>query len=431
MNTLSRSNTFLQRQIGPAPELELEYAECKQREAESKQVHNETSHRKSPYLISETIDLLFIAGLAPWILGLLAFLIIGDPQLSNSKADQLGLAIPYTVASLLIGEGHQFTSIIRYYRKKRTKRFLLKRLPFWIIYAGMALVALLMLFSQIPEPLRTELGKMEALNSFAKVSGGGLSIAAMILGVVFGLGFPTILMQHFCAQAKSIGLFYCAKQSFELSKSEKLVLNLCSLTLTIAGAFTIALPFGFGLDSNFLLRTPLADPGNTWMLAAFHFWESFAIYPALAMLTLFSAMILRRGIKTGEWLPFGAGLLWLNLSIWVLMPLQQILFVWLFVPVFYHATQHWAIAWISRKKELAAEGKTLESETDKLLEFSKMTIPVFCLTLSILFMPLLLAKIGINVESIFGSNGGTLNVFWSMLVFYMHYFSDRIVWRQN
>ena len=178
--------------------------------------------------------------------------------------------------------------------------------------------------------------------------------------------------------------------------------------LVFAGACNIALPFSF--DDSFIKTDGFALAKTVWNWAT------------IAGLAYVGNNFVQRGIKTKQWLPAPAAILWINLLLFSLLPPSPMVFVWLFVPIFFHATQHWSVAWSAKQAE-----RTNKETTDKrqLTEFLlTVLLPVQALTLSILFIPAIFKD-----SFLFGNQGGTLNVGWSMLVFYIHYFTDRIVWR--
>lgn len=357
-----------------------------------------TVRRPRTWLVSSTIDILFVCGLAPWLLGFVAYMTLGGiPSAPLVSEPQQQMTILFVVASLIIGEGHQFTSIIRYYTKKRPRQkgqFLL-HLPFWSIYAGFASIFLLMFgfaFMEMPVILILSIG---------------VNLAIFL--------FPVVLLQHFCAQAKAIGLIYCGKEGFELSPWEKRTLTVATYFLVLAGAVTIAQPFGL---------TPATIPPNFFKDA-----QALLVPAAMTASGTFALMMLNRGLTTERWLPFGAGMLWTNLVVFVLLPFPAMLYVWLFVPLFFHATQHWAIAWMVHQKE--AQIPPTAPLKKQVLEFCKLALPIQALSLSVLFLPLFgmqlfnPTKLQPGVLDI----TATLPVSWSMLVFYLHYFADRVVWR--
>ena len=94
--------------------------------------------------------------------------------------------------------------------------------------------------------------------------------------------------------------------------------------------------------------------------------------------------------------------------------LHMMLYVWLFVPVFLHASQHWALAWSTQQKEGSDTIVNSESRS-KIGEIRRLMLPSLVLTLIMLVFP---------VGSLFGGA-----VFVSMFIFYVHYFADRVVWR--
>ncbi|MBX9723513.1 MAG: hypothetical protein K2X81_19060, partial [Candidatus Obscuribacterales bacterium] len=184
------------------------------------------------WLISPVVDLLFVCGFAPWILGIAAYFAI-DSNLAKSGIGpgQYGFNLFFIVASLLIGESHQFTSIIRFLAKHPKKpRFVIPRLrTCFIIVAVLHLIVL---------------GCWGAFSSQSMSLSTFLSGSASVFGSLAILLFPVFLMQHVVGQAKSIGLIYCAKKGFKLSKFENFVLSTLTFLLFVTGASTIAVPFG-------------------------------------------------------------------------------------------------------------------------------------------------------------------------------------------
>jgi len=353
------------------------------------------STRRKPHawLVSASFDLLFICGLLPWILGFGAYIITGG-DLNNPIASQSQhlATIFFVVSSLIIGEAHQFTSIIRYYGafRSRTKAYRKQRIPFWIIYAFFLMLVPIAMILQ---------------SSWIS----GIVLFIFQIGVIL---FPVVLMQHFCAQAISIGLMYCRKEGYNLSRSERMSLSAIAWLLVGIGACTIAVPFG-------IARGPLSGVTNSCLLAT----------GALSVL-IFAAHVLRRGFVSNEWLPAGAGIMWANLAMFILLPLPAplILYVWLFVPVFFHATQHWAVAWITQQNELVPQRNFAPNHRRLFGDICRLALPVQLINLLVLFSPLIVAQFRPDWSQILGGTG-TLSVFWSMLVFYIHYFADRIVWR--
>jgi len=366
--------------------------------------------QKSRWIVSELFDLLFVCGFAPWILGLAAYLVFGAtpvPPVVPGEMVQAATSLPtepgsasqafslaFVVASLIIGESHQFTSIIRYFTviRNRKKSYLLSRLPFWFLYAAV-ISAIAVHFDS-------------SLTSTAPISWWFRA-----LSIVFSLGFtffPVVLMQHICAQAKAVSMIYCGKQGFKLGFGERLALSITTWSLVIAGASTIAAPFG------------ATDAGSE--LSAF--LESVRLGAIGGALTFVSATVLyfvHRGFLRKEWLPVGTAAIWCNLAIWLLLPVKEMLFVWLCVPLFFHATQHWSVAWSVKRAELKADGVSL-SKGRSVWEFFRMAIPIQAVTVLVLFLPLLAGE---------GTTGlsQTLSVELSIFVFYIHYFADRVVWR--
>jgi hypothetical protein len=351
----------------------------------------------NPWLISRAVDLLFVCGLAPWLFGLLAFLLLGNPIAKVSQTPQLQyFTTAFVVASLLIGEGHQFTSILRYYGSKNWQRDSLgfDRLPFWMIHTALGTTAIILAFQALQ--VRPDLGVWQGLADayLNLVTSIVLTIAPIAMA-----WFPVFLMHHFCAQARAVGLIYCAKTRYQLNREQEICLHISLWTLVFAGMCTIAAPFGASqieVGSTEFVR--LCGVG----LAAFSF-------------SLFAIPTVVRGLQKHEWLPWQAALLWSNLVLFVLLPQPIALFVWLFVPLLYHATQHWAVAWMVQKNETATQADG--SRADVL----RLALPAVAATLVVLFV------LPSTLGALFG--GSTLSVGWSMLIFYMHYFADRAVWR--
>jgi len=360
--------------------------------------------RPRTWLVSSKIDILFVCGLAPWLLGWLTYMVLGGiPNAPIVSESQQQLTIFFVLTSLIIGEGHQFTSIVRYYAKlrQRKKSKYILELPFYMIYFGFGSALLTMLgitLAMIPSVL--------------------FFVVIVQLAIAF---FPVVLMQHLCAQAKAIGLIYCGKEGFELSAVEKHILTTATYLLVLAGGCTIAQPFGFEI-----LAGISKDPLDANMFAQA---QTVLVPAALLASGTFALMMLHRGFSTDRWLPFGAGVLWTNLVAFILLPFPPMLYVWLFVPLFFHATQHWAVAWmVHQKEEQISPNAQLKTQ---LLEFAKMALPIQALSLSVLFIPIFAMQffaLPTKSNDIFDINA-TLPVSWSMLVFYLHYFADRIVWR--
>lgn len=355
---------------------------------------------RSQWLISPTVDLLFVCGFAPWLFGAATAIAAFNGKIPAPFKSGVPDTGPFNslflvVAALIIGESHQFTSIIRYYSRTGSKKQARKldRFPIWVIYTG-----LIIIFGGIAT------GFVVPLSILA-------SVVILPILMLAQFMFPVVLMQHVCAQAKAIGLIYCAKEGYKLSREEKYHLSAATWLLVFLGAFTIAAPFGI---SEIAL--------NSGLIGSIHQAVRLCTFAELAY---FAAKLIWRGLKNDEWLPAGAGWMWTNLILFVLIPFFFMPLVWLYVPIFFHATQHWVVAWITQKRENASSEKPATG-VQTLKDFLVLVLPVQALSLSVLFLPLFLGSL------VFGLNQGlqnTLSVGWSMLVFYMHYFSDRIVWR--
>lgn len=366
---------------------------------------------KPQWIVSEWFDLLFVCGFAPWILGIAAYLVFGStpvPPVAPSVLVQAASSLPadpgsasqafslaFVVASLVLGESHQFASIIRYFTaiRDRKKSYLLSRLPFWFLYAAV--------ISAIAVHFDSDLSSTIPASWWFSA-----------LSEVFSLGFtffPVVLMQHICAQAKAVSMIYCGKNGFKLGFGERLALSITTWSLVLAGASTIAAPFGvtdFGSEfSAFLVSVRIGAIGG-----------------ALTFVWATVLYFVHRGFFRKEWLPVGTAAIWCNLAIWLLMPIKELLFVWLFVPLFFHATQHWSVAWSVKRAELTAAGVSLRSPWRSVWELFRMAIPIQTVTVLVLFLPLLSGE---------GTTGlsQTLSVELSIFVFYIHYFADRVVWR--
>lgn len=376
--------------------------------------------RQNQWFVNETFDALFVCGLAPWLAGIVMYVFFGnidlapvaDPPLSAHggfppptpgvapTSMQQALNIAFVVSALLIGESHQFTSIIRYFTKYRPKkRSWFSRIPFLTMYLGLVTVAIVLLGTSL---------NITTPKMFEPLIGAWFSLAGTIASAAFVL-FPVVLMQHICGQARAVGLIYCAKQGYKLSPWELRAVSVQTWIFALTGAVTIAKPF---LD--------LVD-----QLAVLNNFSSLMQSLALLGASILTARFVARGIAEKDWLPCGAAVLWLNLALWLLLPFSWTLFVWLCVPLLFHATQHWCVAWSTKLAETGLAAKKLSTLT-ALLEFFRMALPIQAVTLLVLFLPIVFA----GSNSFFAdSSGKTLNVGWSILVFYFHYFSDRLVWK--
>jgi hypothetical protein len=363
--------------------------------------------RSNPWLVSRAFDILFVCGLAPWLIGIGCFFITGaGGAYPPTKYPQQLLTFFFVASSLIIGESHQFTSIIRYYSsfRKRAKAYTMERIPFWIMYALALEFLALVLYHPAQDFLRWTFPVFTVLLQFAVIL------------------FPAVLMQHICAQAVAVGVSYCRIAGYNFSQAEKRSFTAVTWLLIATGACSIAVPFTFDADNIIGIST------NSIQLAT--------IVGPIASGASFTALIcaahvIFRGFKRREWPPLGAALLWVNLVLLILLsvPLPGMAYVWLFVPLFFHATQHWALAWSTRKREARTSLGSSLKRTDLAREFCKLVVPVVTLTLIVLFLPLLLSRTShlSPISDLFP--GETLPVFLSMFVFYMHYFADRVVWR--
>lgn len=365
----------------------------------------------APWFISREVDILFVCGLAPWLAGIVFFLVTGAGGLyPPTKFPQQALTVFFVVASLVIGESHQFTSIVRYYSSafsKRAKRYRLQRIPIWFMYF-----------------LAAELCIFSTFNSLADLVSWSLFIQAMILSFC-AAAFPVVLMQHVCAQASAIVQQYCRRAEYSISKCEKCVLDVVTWILVATGACSIAVPFG--LDENGGISVSFVGTINisTYKLPL-------VALSAFACL-LVAAYVIQRGLTKNDWPPLGAVLLGANCVSLILLavPLPAMAYVWLFVPLFFHATQHWALAWSTQQREVRLDADSIKNKTSRIFEICKFIAPVLALTVVVLFIPQFLRRSPLhfgNLERIF-SSGESLSVFLSMFVFYAHYFADRLVWR--
>ncbi|MBX9573322.1 MAG: hypothetical protein K2X77_30765 [Candidatus Obscuribacterales bacterium] len=356
---------------------------------------------RQPWLVSPTIDLLFVCGIAPWCFGLLTYFLLGDVlSKPNPSSNEHALTICYIVASLLIGESHQFTSILRYFfgPKPGPKVHWITRLPLQVIWFSLAILLILSGASTM--------GQFWIVSLLGTILGFPAMVIALPLVSLAANCFPLVLMHHICAQARTIGQIYCGKAGYQLSKAEIRNFAAVSTMLVFAGTCNVALPFSF--DNTFIASDAFSIIKMLWN------WGS------VIGVAYVANQIVQRGIKTMEWLPLPTALLWTNLVLFVLLPPTAMVYVWLFVPVFYHATQHWAVAWSAKQQENVNAAAT----RSHLKQFLALLLPVQSLTLLVLFIPALFME-----SSALGVGGKTLSVGWSMLIFYIHYFTDRIVWR--
>lgn len=355
--------------------------------------------------MSAKFDILFVCGIAPWLAGALFYIVtIADQHFGNQFFPQQGLATVFIIASLLIGESHQFTSIIRYYTtfRKRDRRFIKERIPFWIIYSSLTVLSIVTI-----------------LHQQGRLSGPLLLLELIFIPAV--LAFPAVLFQHVCAQAVSIAQIYCRMANYAVAPHEKTALSSLFCFLTLTGGCSIAIPFGW--ESLVELFALPQHPVQQHLLS--FFFASAALISGYILLR----NVIKRGFTTGEWPPITATLLLTNLTIFTLLPLIQpnAIYVFLFVPLLFHATQHWALAWHSHMKETQTDTTTTQNTWHKFYEFA---LPILSITFGILFLPLIMRHLSSPISPLqFGLGSNTLSVLFSMLVFYLHYFADRVVWR--
>lgn len=367
---------------------------------------------RSHWFVSKWFDLLFVCGLAPWILGLSAIMIMGaNPSKLVQSGPQTVLTIFFILSSLLIGEAHQFTSILRYYGsfRHRTPKYRWHRAPFWVLYGFLAVFAYAIWGPRVL--FVTQL--LELLGNFF----GTLATLALKF-------FPAFLMHHFVAQARAIGAIYCRTHGFQLHSEDQQALNICSIAIVLAGVCAIAQPFGD------------AQGSGAWVIYAF----------ACACVALTAGKFIAQGIHSGRWLPLPAVLVWSNIPLLLILPEPIKYYIWLFVPIFFHATQHWAVAWLTRLTERGRQsapgfGSTSSNnEPNRLpdvgikirpgkifLEAVRMIVPIEVVSLLVLFSPILFTNIFERDALTMSTN--TIGLTFSLLVFYAHYFADRVVWR--
>ncbi|MDZ4835107.1 MAG: hypothetical protein SGJ27_15130 [Candidatus Melainabacteria bacterium] len=297
------------------------------------------------WFVSKKIDLLFVCGIAPWILGMIAYFIVsglnGDFQ-SGFQSKLLTIFILAT--SFVIGESHQFISLIRYYSKKfreRRNAYIWRRVPIWAIYG----LAVGILFQSIP------LGSI-----FCSFSSYLYGIFAYYVREVLLMLFPVFLAHHLCSQALAVGLKYCQKQNHYLSGNELVALNLVSWLCVAVGSVTIAVPFDMG--AYFGQKCMRIFDTVALMLS------DIVLATAVMVLALVTHFLIK-GVKNNEWLPVGATLTWLTVVVLMLLPLDQLRYVWIFMPVFFHASQSWILAWSAEQREVIEPRGRMEHDSSR------------------------------------------------------------------
>jgi len=376
----------------------------------------------SRWLVSPSIDYLFVCGFAPWILGFLTSCFCGPFLPGSPNAHQTTLSILFIVLSFLVGESHQFTSILRNVKKQVRD---LKANPrpikwgFWRTYLRLQVAAILVLMvnPQLSIPnLPVNLFFAPGIVTF------WLTMFAAPLALLL---FPVVLMHHICAQSRAIGLIYCGGQDFRLSEWENRLLSFTLWMLVLTAASSIAQPFG--IFQGFSIAFSAVVPTTATLSVC------------LVSVVATALMFIVRGVRKGEWLPAPTSCLWLNLALFVLLGTNPaMIYVWLFVPLAFHATQHWAVAWSTQCKE------RINSEAEsKWLQASHLILPVIAITFFVVFSPALLDNCAVfytgkplasllpNGAGIFPIGVGQehLSLEFSLAVFYLHYFADRVVWK--
>jgi len=361
----------------------------------------------SSWFVSREFDILFVCGLAPWLIGIACFFTTGAGGVyPPTKFPQQAMTLLFVVCSLVIGESHQFTSIVRYYSsfRQRTNSYKWQRIPFWLVYALIA-----------------EFFVVQIVGPQSSLLEWTFPWIGLILQVLV-IAFPAVLMQHVCAQAAAIVQQYCRMGNYNIERAERFMLVVSSWLLTATGVVSIAVPFGFtasrGLDMS-IQSTVLSSMVLPLTLLSI----------GAALLT--AGYVIFRGVTKKEWPPLAATLLWSNLVALILLtvPLPGMAYVWLFVPLFFHATQHWALAWRTHKRETFSKSLAAWTRKDYCNQICSLVMPVLMLTVFVLFLPMFLKLVPHSsaFDNLFP--GETLSVFLSMLVFYLHYFADRVVWR--
>ena len=378
-----------------------------------------TRKMRSPHLISPMFDMLFICGLAPWILGLFTFVLTGGQIVgganSSANSSHPWFTASFVAVSFIIGESHQFTSILRYYGsfKARKKKYRLQRVPFWLIYFAV-IVALFAIFMP-SNPSRAVLQ----------------SVTSPIFLFMFTIGvglFPTALLHHFIAQSVAVGQIYCRMEGYTFARSEKLTISIISWLLLLTGTLTIAQPFFTSINLT-ATALPLFQETKLLSIDSFNMLVNALTYSTIFSICAFGFNVLMRGVVHNQWLPTKTALLWTNFAFFVLLPLPAMLYVWLFVPIFFHATQHWAVAWSTHMAESVENARIESSKKAPIIDLCRFLLPIMFTTCVVLFMPLVWPTSHMPGFAQPTGMEATLSVFLSMFVFYLHYFADRVVWR--
>ena len=283
-----------------------------------------------PWILGPVIDYLFVTGGLVWIFVLLNYLLLGAnvPWDKNSSTHLLLIASLY-IFQHLIFDAHNVATYFRLWGSERDRtRFRFYRT--WLLYASAAVIVLGILIPSLP----TVMVYMYMVTTF----------------------------WHFAMQSFGVALIYFEKRNYILSVFEKEIFRalMLSLSLFVTMRFLTIQDFAptsfYGVASPFWV--PMQDPVSNMI-----FLFSSASFVFLSLVFLF---ILAKKLFTEKRLPPLPAIVLLG-TIFALGLSSQILssMLWLYVPVFFHASQYLAVFISYHLKERGLKDGAKTSEIAK------------------------------------------------------------------
>lgn len=334
------------------------------------------------WILNPTLDLLFCCGGMMWLAAILQWFNM-DPS-KNDTGSQLVAAL-LLWGAVLFNEPHGKATWVRVFASPSTPPVVK-----WIVVA------------------------------WAVVLGGVSAYALQHPDFVPILVKITLcwLLQHYVAQTYGVAMIYCLKNDYQMSGTQKLILQNMLRLLTI---FVITRMFyspAYGALDFLGLKLPLMGP-----IPAYFVWGSCTLLIIFVILFLIS--VIQQAVLTKKIFPPQA--LFMILSLAALLSFERTTPFFVLGVSFYHGSQYLAITYSYYLKESAQkEGRKLEPHQvlNEFLTFRSIVYYAFIISLGFvtgLIFPQGMVRLGFSEAVVIGT-------FYS--VFNCHHFlADALLWR--
>jgi len=336
---------------------------------------------RSRWFVNPVVDILFCCGGVIWLLAA----VFSYMQFASIDPNILLIMMP-VLGSFVLADPHNAATLVRLYGDSDlSKKMPLLRYAAPVIFAGLAVACMANL------PL--------------------LSIALRV--------YLIFIAQHTTMQAYGVALAYCQKQGFSTDARLRDILKRAFLSIAIyamAHQFSLPLPgLTFRLSTffeGFATRVPELP---SWILHAT------GLFVGFALLELICALVTRAHCKN-EHLPLPVALLLMTCMLIFLMPRDNMQFLWLFVPAFFHATQYICVTGRYTMNRIA-QMKGLETTPSFLSnEFFGYGLQIFAVGLTLfVLVPAIPKMIGIDYLVSFAAIFCAINLH--------HFCADFVLWR--